>query len=211
MDRKEITRILLTLFIAVIFIASYASFGNSGSNLSTSSTTSIAPQTVYGSGNANATITGYGPKVSVLISCPTPQATTILNNNVFTILTNLEDPKNNSINNFFAPNQSAYTIFTGSKLNSYQLASYINATVATNASRNCLSYRGLVQYALPSNVSLQVSTQKVVLPIPVNLRSYTLNAKILPINSKVALRVSTLLTYNGTIFGNMSVTTLGGS
>lgn len=207
MDRKEIIRILLTVFVAVIFVASYASFGTSGS-MTTTTTTSIAPQTVYGSGNVNATVVGYGSLMTVLIKCSNQSVRNTTSNNVSNILSALEN--NNTINNFFAPNQSAYTIYVN-KLNSYQLASFINSTIGGNQSRSCLSYRGQTQLLLPAVANLFVSSQKVAVPLPANLRNYNLNVKILPVNSLITLRLSTLLTYNGTVFGNMSISAIGGN
>ncbi|HVA83169.1 MAG TPA: hypothetical protein VNF06_03330 [Candidatus Aquilonibacter sp.] len=207
MDRKEIIRILLTIFVAVIFVASYASFGSTGS-MTTTTTSSIAPQTVYGSGNVNATVVGYGSLMTVFINCKNQSVRNATNANVSNSLSALEN--NNTINNFFAPNQSAYTIYLNT-LNSYQLASFLNSTAGSNESRACLSYKGQTQLLLPPTASLYVSSQKVTIPLPANLRNSTLNVKILPINSVLTLRISTLLTYNGTVFGNMSVSALGGS
>ncbi|MDE1869514.1 MAG: hypothetical protein KGH71_00825 [Candidatus Micrarchaeota archaeon] len=207
MDRKEIIRILLTIFVAVIFVASYASFGSTGS-MTTTTTTSIAPQTVYGSGNVNGTVVGYGTLMTVFINCNNQSVRNLTNNNVSNTLSALEN--NNTINNFFAPNQSAYTIYLN-QLNSYELANLISSKAASNQSRACLSFKGQTQLLLPPTASLYVSSQKVTIPLPANLRNYVLNVKILPINSLVNLRVSTLLTYNGTVFGNMSISYLGGS
>ncbi|MDE1850742.1 MAG: hypothetical protein KGH54_03040 [Candidatus Micrarchaeota archaeon] len=207
MDIKKLIQILSAVFVAAIFIASYASFGNNGSNLGSSgTTTTVAPQTVYGSGNANAMVTGYGPTMSIFIKCNSLGLTNSTVYNVSLMLSNLE--ANNNVSNSFQPNQTTFTVYTG-KLNSYQLANYLSTNIGTNSSA-CLSYKGQTNLELPSNVMFAVQGQRVSLPIPQNLRNLELFTALKPINSQVPLRISALLTSNGMIFGNLSITQLGG-
>ncbi|HVA83042.1 MAG TPA: hypothetical protein VNF06_02670 [Candidatus Aquilonibacter sp.] len=207
MDIKKLIQILSAVFVAAIFIASYASFGNNGSNLGSSGpTTTIAPQTVYGSGNANAIVIGYGPTMSIFVKCNSIGLTNSTVYNVSLMLSNLE--ADNNVSNSFQPNQTTFTVYTG-KLNSYQLASYLGSNMGTNSSA-CLSYRGQTNLQLPSNVTFAVQGQTVPLPIPQSLRNLEIFTTLKPINANVPLRISALLTSNGMIFGNLSITQLGG-
>jgi len=207
MDIKKLIQILSAVFVAAIFIASYASFGNMGSNLgSPGPTTTVAPQTVYGSGNANAMVTGYGPTMSIFIRCNSTGLVNATVYNVSVMLSRLE--ANNNVSNSFQPNQTTFTVYTN-KLNSYQLASYVTSNIGTNSSA-CLLYKGQTNLELPRNVTFAVQGQSVQLPIPQNLRNFTLFTSLKPINAQIPLRISALITANGMIFGNLSITQLGG-
>lgn len=207
MDIKKLIQILSAVFVAAIFIASYASFGNNGSNLgSGASTTTVAPQTVYGSGNANATVIGYGTTMSIFVKCDSTGLTNSTIYNVSLMLSRLE--ANNSVSNSFQPNQTTFTVYTGN-FDSYRLANYIGTNIGTNSSA-CLSYKGQTDLELPSNVTFAVQGQTVQLPIPQSLRRLGIFATLKPINAQVPLRISALLTSNGMIFGNLSITQLGG-
>lgn len=207
MDIKKLIQILSAIFVAAIFIASYASFGNTGSNLgSGASTTTIAPQTVYGSGNANATVKGYGPTMSIYIRCNSIGLLNATAYNVSLMLSKLE--ANNNVSNSFQPNQTTFTVYTN-KLNSYQLASFMGANLGANSSA-CLSYRGQTVLQLPSNLILSVQSQKATVQIPQRMRNFTIFTALKPINTQIPLRISALITVNGTIFGNLSITQLGG-
>ncbi|MGI0141598.1 MAG: hypothetical protein ACREBF_03040 [Candidatus Micrarchaeales archaeon] len=208
MEAKKIKQVVLAIFVAVIFIASYASFGNSGSNLGTgSTTTTIAPQTVYASGTTNGTVIGYGSIMSILLSCAPPTLLNSTSNSVSSLLSKLL--ANNTINNFYLPNQSSFTIYVN-QLNPYQLSTYVTSSL-TNSSRACLTFKGQTDISIPSNITVTVQTQKAKLSIPANMRNYTILMKIAALNTKIPLRVAMLVTTNGTIFGNLSVSQIGGS
>ena len=69
MDKKKASEIILSIFVAMIFISSYAIFTNAGGGQQTTSTTTTAPQTVYGTGYANATLLGYNTTLSIYSAC----------------------------------------------------------------------------------------------------------------------------------------------
>lgn len=208
MEKGALIKILITIFIAVIFIASYASFGNNGTGtIVTSITTTIPPQTAYAAANVNGTVSGYGPIMSMFITCSN---VSLKNSTIYSVsntLTSLEN--NNSINNFFSPNQTTFTIYTAN-MNPYNVSTYLNSTIP-QIQTACINFRSQTILTIPSKINFTVANQHVVIPIPANLRNYTSNTKIVPLNSKLPLRVSTLLTANGTIFGNLSVSAIGGN
>lgn len=208
MEKGAIIKILITVFIAVIFIASYASFGNNGTGtLVTSITTSVPPQTAYAAANVNGTVSGYGPIMSMFITCNNVSLKNSTIYSISNILTSLEN--NNSVNNFFSPNQTTFTVYTAN-MNPYNVSTYLNSTMP-NSQFECINLRSQTILTIPSKINFTVASQHVLIPIPANLRNYTSNTKVVPINSKLPLRISTLLTSTGAIFGNLSVSAIGGN
>ena len=210
MEIKKIKQILLSLFVAVIFIASYASFGSSGLNVQPQTTTVVVPQTLYGSGDANGIVVGYGPILNISINCSSLDIRAMTNYNVSAILSNLTVNASNNLVNATYQIQDNYTVYTG-KLNSYQLSNYITSNLISNDSKSCVSFRGQMFVLIPRNVSFFINNQKTTLNIPPNLRNHPIFAGIVPVNSIIPLRIAGIFTYDGQIYGNLSITKLGGS
>ncbi|MDE1856062.1 MAG: hypothetical protein KGH49_02395 [Candidatus Micrarchaeota archaeon] len=204
MDRTKLKQIILAVFVAVIFIASYTSFSNGGVNMGQTTTTSISPQTLYGVGTTNGIVSGYGTVMSVFVNCPKQDAVSF---NVSSVLSKLTS--NNSVYNYYSPNASTYTVYTGN-LNSYELSNYISSQIG-NASSQCLSFKGQTFVMLPHNMSFSINGQGTTLNLPQTLRNYSLVARIAALKSNIPVRVAGLFTVNGTLFGNLSVTYIGGN
>ena len=202
---KKIKELLIALFIAVIFIASYAAFGsgNGASSTTTTVVTTINQNLYYATGSVNAIVYGYGPTMTVTAACSSPSLRNVTYYNASTLLAKLQD--NNSISNYFSPNGSSFVVYT-QKLDSYGVSSYLSAREPTNASKGCLYFSGADFASLPKNVTLFVSSQSLKVPIPAGLRNYSIDTQILAPGSMVSLKIATFLNENGIISGNMSIT-----
>ncbi|MDE1761844.1 MAG: hypothetical protein KGH78_01470 [Candidatus Micrarchaeota archaeon] len=210
MDMNQIKRLVIPLFIAVIFIASYAAFGSNALPQTGSTTTTIRPpaQTVYASTNLNGTIGGYGQVFNILVGC-NATLSPAASDNVSLLLTKLE--ANNSIYNYYSPNSTSFSVLVG-KLNSYQSSSYISSRLS-NSTQSCVSFSGQQRVSLPGSINFQVvgqqGAQSVTVPVPPSYRNYTIQSKLYPTGSRIPLRVAALLTQNGSIY-SMNITALGG-
>ncbi|MFI5412889.1 MAG: hypothetical protein ACHQX1_03275 [Candidatus Micrarchaeales archaeon] len=209
MDRKRIWEIIVSIFIAVIFIASYASFGNNN-NTATTTSTSIVPQTVYGVGTTNVIVKGYGQLMYVNINCTDKTLLNSTSYEVSNVLGKLE--LNNSISNYFATNQSSFNVYNN-KLTSLQIETYVDSTLS-NSSRVCTNFKSELNVSLPLSVKFSVGGQKTSVYVPPSQQNATLTGKILNVGDSIPVRISALLTAkNGTyvIYGNFSMTPIGGT
>ncbi|MDE1825611.1 MAG: hypothetical protein KGH61_03580 [Candidatus Micrarchaeota archaeon] len=204
MEAKKIKELVISIFIAVIFIASYAAFGNgNGSTSTTTASTTINQNLYYATGTVNAIVYGYGPTMIVSTACSSASVRNAAYYNASALLTKLQD--NNSISNYFSPNGTSFVVYT-QKLDSYRVSSYLGAMEPTNASKDCLYFSGDVFAALPESVTLLVSTQSLKVPIPAGLKNYSVDTQILSQGSSISLKIATFLNVNGIISGNMSIT-----
>jgi hypothetical protein len=197
-------KIFGSFFVLIIFLASYASLSGTGAPQQTTTTT--VPQAVYAIGFANASIISYGPTMSVSLNC---NSTKLLNSTTYfvsNILNALE--KNDSINNYLGNNQNSFTIYVN-RFNSSVVYGYIVSRLNATA-KNCTSFKGQALVTLPSNMIFAVNGQNYSIQIPYNKRNYTVGAGFSSVSNKAQVRVSALLTYNGTVYGNMSVRATGG-
>ncbi len=189
MAKKRITTFLLSLFVAIIFIGSYAAFNNNSTfGTSSASTTVQSGQTYFVTGTTNAVVTGYGDAADVLISGNT-SATTAVGN----VLQAMQ--ANGSISSYF-PYGSGYNVFLNT-INAYSLEQALdNATTANTVSVNATSY-----VTLPRTVLMYYNTQQ----IRVSLSDQNYTMTILPlqmVGSNVSVSVRALVTVNGSIYNN---------
>jgi hypothetical protein len=194
MDRKKIMQMLLLVFVAVIFLTAYASFDSFNSQQQqTSSTTSVVPSTAYASGFANATLSGYENITTVSVTCKAASPLTL---SLQSALSGLE--ANSSVLSYYQ-SQGQFIIENGNMpvpaFYSY-LMSGLNAT-----SRNCTSVLTGINAVLPQVISLEVAGQSYQIPVPEAMRARTVQLPALTnLSVKVPLKISALLTVNGTLY-----------
>lgn len=195
MDQKKKNLILFigAIFIALIFLSSYAAFSNNNtSNASTSSTVKPA-ETHYATGNTNAVITNYSDIVNVTLSNNSNATTTALQN----ILSKLES--NGSISNYIYANNNYEVVLLGMDASTLKqsISNQANSTIPNNtihigSTATVMLPAGLVLYysGSPENVYLTSRNYSVYLN---NIKS---------IGTSINVSVSALLERNGSIYNN---------
>lgn len=191
MDKKMKNLILLfgAIFVAVIFLSSYASFNSNNTN-SSSTTTVKSVQTVYALGSSNAVITNYTEIASVSFV----NASNSTKASVETLLSKLE--ANDSIQNYIYQNNSYQVVLLG--LSAYGLEEALYNQ--TNQS-NSINVGATADILLPAELTLQYSGT----PISLHLtnRNYTVYmSRIESIGSTINVGISALLARNGSIYNN---------
>lgn len=177
------------LFIAVIFIFSYAAFSNNGGP-PTSTTTVGSANTIYVYGTANGVIVNYS--YYAYITVVNKSQASKLNDTLGNLVAN------GTINDFQPTNSTGYEAIL-STVNPYQLYIYLANTLNyTNVSVGAPAY-----VRLPANISMHYAGSISPVPISFPPKNYTFYlVKVAPINSSVPLMVSALVTTRGQIYNN---------
>ncbi len=206
MNGKKLLEVLGSIFVAVIFIASYAAFGSTGPTNMQPSTTSTIPPTTFGIGNTNALIYGYGQLMYIDINCNNSSVVNLTNSKITNVLSELEI--NNSINNYFSSNLTTFNVYTG-KSDSFGVKAVVNSSL-DNSSRSCTNFVGQLNIRLPQIVKFTLSGQKLSITMPPKSLNETILAKVRPIGENLPIRIGALITANGTVYGNFTITSVGG-
>ncbi len=191
-NKKKIFLFLGSLFVAVIFLSSYASFGN-GVAPSTSTTTVNVVQTIPAFGSSVANIIGYGPEAYVTFS-----TNTAATGQIATIFSKLES--NGSIYSALPTSNSSYDVQVAT-INAYSLQELLRSTLSNSVAVNVSS--SYIDLSLPSNVLLYYGGY----PITAHLKNqnYTIsNVTILKApGTLVNVSISALvIPTNGTVYRN---------
>jgi hypothetical protein len=120
--RKRVLFLIGSIIVALMFVSSYAAFGNNGSVQTTTTTTTIG-YTIPVFGTANAVVIGYGSKFTIYLS---KNASSNLINST---LSNLQ--LNGSISNYIGL-QKVFTIYAGN-MSSYSLLGLLNKAMPQNS------------------------------------------------------------------------------
>ncbi|MGB9732437.1 MAG: hypothetical protein ACP5P2_00395 [Candidatus Micrarchaeia archaeon] len=190
MDKKQFLKLASSIFVFVVFIASYMSFNNAPANQGSIAKTTTIPQTFPALGSVNATIVGYGNVAYVGIKCNY----SFVGERVSALLPQLE--KNGSINNYYAPTSNFTMIYLG-KMTPRNLSEYLSNQLGNSSS--CISMSADTQLLLPSIVKLNVNGQLYPIRIPDAKRSLSFD---LPLGNEsyVKVKILALLTANGTVY-----------
>jgi hypothetical protein len=185
---KQLTIFLLSLFVAVIFVTSYAAFNNSAYFGTTATTTVQGGQTYFVTGVTNGIVSGYGTSAQIIITGNGTASTEVGN-----ILQQMQI--NGSITEYF-PYGSGYDAFLNT-INPYALQQLL----VTMAPPNTITINATSVVTLPNTIQLYYSTQAIKVMVP--SRNYTLTIMPLQsIGSNVPLSVRALVTASGSIYNN---------
>jgi hypothetical protein len=193
LDKKKTMELVAAIFIAVIFVSSYAAyggnFGNSGqasnSGANANATTTIPPV----SGSARASIVSYGTVLDVNVSCANASAVASSLNGYLNAL-----ESNGSISNFYSPENSEILVQLGS-YSATALYGALSGRLGKNAA--CTSFASQATVQLPS--IMNVTGGKI--RIPGSLRNYPLGLKLSNnMSSSVGVSVLALIAENGTAY-----------
>jgi hypothetical protein len=200
MERKRLMQFIFALFIAVIFVTSYAAFDNfGGAQNAAANKSQQAPPTVYAAGLANATLTNYTQSLNITVLCKNGSAN--LTGRINNLLGVLET--NGSVASY-VPFGDNDTVLDGNA-NTLSLYDYISSRTNTTA-LPCVYYNtGGVVY-LPASIKLSVEGQSATLQLG-NKRTYVVPVRLTSnLSATLKVRVAALLTANGSVYGNLSVT-----
>jgi hypothetical protein len=188
--RKQLVFLVGSILVAVIFLSSYAAFGNNGT--ATASTTTVKAQTTYfATGSSNGTITNYSDVATLTLY----NSSNTLKTSVINLISHLE--ANGTVQNYAASNGS-YEIVLAS-ISPYDLQQFLYNK--TNSTSNSLGIAATSYVELPQNITLYYTN----VPVPVYLtnRNYSIYLqRVKPIGSKINVSISALLAKNGSIYQN---------
>lgn len=199
MERKKLTQLLLSIFIALIFLSSYAAFvNNTNSNQSHTNphTTITPPQTLYAYGFSNASIIGYNNTMNLLIACKNKANSSFISSQLTQMFSRLE--KNNTVSNYY-PIQNTILVQAGNT-DAHGLYRYIinnvNASVVS-----CLNFSSTAIVQLPSQLRLSIGKQTYTIYVPQNMSVYQLPVFLSPfVVNQINVKISALVAANGTLY-----------
>ncbi|MCW6160318.1 MAG: hypothetical protein LVQ95_04500 [Candidatus Micrarchaeales archaeon] len=195
--KKKIVTFIGTLFVAIMFVGSYAAFNNNSGNSSTSTATTTVQggATYFVSGNANAVVTGYSQLATVSLESNNTALSSLASNE----LAQLQN--NGSISNYVAQG-NGFQIFT-QNMNAYKLQQLLasklgSANVSVNASTS---------FSLPRTLPLTYRNQ--IVDVKLTNTNFTAPASPLQdIGTNVTVVVHALVYANGGIYDNqITITT----
>lgn len=179
-----------SIFVAVIFVTSYAAFSNNGSGASASTTTIGAANTVYVFGTANGIIVNYSYSAYVTVANKS-QATSIN-----ATLGALE--ANGTVSNFVLLNSTTYQAIL-STINTYQFYLYLSQSL--NDSN--VPVEGYAYVQLPATISMHYSGSVAPVSISFPTKNYSVFLqRAVPISTTVPIKVEALITTAGNIYNN---------
>jgi len=191
--RKKQLLAIGSIFIAVIFLSSYASFGNNNMGQTTSTTTISNMQTYFVSAEAiNAIVSNYSRSLNITLINASQNSSA--HDMISSMLGNLQS--NGSVLNYFY-NLGKYTVYLGSGIDAYGVQSLLNNTVNNKNFR----VKATTYVTLPSTLKLYY--QGTAVNVFVGEKQYPVSiAPLKPINSTIKVTVQALVTANGILYEN---------
>ncbi len=199
MDRKKMIEFIGALFVAAIFLTSYAAFSSNNSAANTASTSSTVA-TYYAVGNTNAAITGYNNTLFVNVSCKGALQNQTFNK-INAIATQLE---NNGSVLTYSSSGSGFQIGP-QNMNSKSIYDYMYTKLGSN-STNCTVFSTTATVELPGLIQMSVQGQSIAVKVPYSVAVQQISLELnQSMPSTLPLRVAVLITANGTMYGNPSI------
>lgn len=200
---RKIAMAIAALFIGLIFLSSYFTLRNlSVGSTGTATNNTVVPQTVYGVATANAIFSSYNNTLSIAVSC-TNSSSTPVDTKISQYISSMEG--NNSIyNSYSLPNE---TVIQPGTMNATKLYKFFSSNLNSTAF-SCLTFSSEANILLPAELNLFIVNKTYTVTVPQNLRLSQVQLTLVknpPSNVKV--RISALVTTNGTIY-SMSVSKL---
>lgn len=192
LEKKKLIELLAAIFIAVIFVSSYAAFGaGQGSAPSQGATTTVQGTEI--SGVAVASVVSYGRILDVNVTCGNASAVTA---NAEALMNSLMGNGSVESSNPVADNEISVL------LGNYTATEAYNA-LATDLGSNAACTRVVATEAtvqLPSAVSVIYGGGSIKIAIPADLRNYTEPIRLSnATGGKVGVAVAMLVSNSGTI------------
>ncbi len=190
-----------SIFVAIIFLTSYAAFGSNSStnNGATTATTSI-PQTVYATATSTAALLSYGQVININVACSKSQNVSSKLNDVLDLM-----EKNGSVSNFYSE-ESSQVLVQAANNQTYGIYQAISQGIGSGA--NCTTFTAQANIELPSQINFffPENNEHQVLVLPGSVRKQAVQASLSQYTGNtINVSISTLVTVNGSIYGNMSI------
>jgi hypothetical protein len=198
-EKKKLIELIGSIFVAVIFITSYAAFGGGRVEV-TVTTTAQSQQTFYAIAQGTANIISYGSTMNINVLC---QNVTHVSKQINDLLANLES--NNSVSYFYSQQAGQIMVQSG-KEGTYANYNSISSYISANAT--CTDFTSSATVMIPKTMNFYAPLEKIstMVFIPSNMRNYSTPIKFVKnMSNTVNISVSALLTLNGSIYGNLSV------
>jgi len=196
MERKKLFQLLGSIFIAVIFLSSYAIGTLSTSNSSNNASKPKNVELVYATAHASVAFQNFSDVLSISTFCNSTKNSEIINSS----LNALE--ANGSVATFYPVSQTTQRVEAGNE-STYAIFQYLSERV----NMSCTKFNSSAIALLPSNLSFTVPGSVVSVPvaIPASMRRI-----LIPVNMtnnmslKANVTIAAMLTRNATIY-NMTV------
>jgi hypothetical protein len=200
LEKRRMIELIGALFVAVIFLTSYAAFAGGGARAYGNATTTARVRTYYVTGRAQANITSYGQVLEANVSCKNATSVESLMNGLLAAM-----ERNGSVSNFYSPSQG-HILVQLANYTAYKVYGLLSAGIGPSAA--CTNFTTQANAQLPARItfSLPASKSGFAIAIPSSQRSFTLPIALGSVtNSIINVSVATLVTENGTIYGSISV------
>jgi hypothetical protein len=189
---KKIIFLVGAIFVAIIFLTSYAAFSNN--NTSGTTTTSTVKQnqpTFFATGSASAVITNYTQVATVRILNDSNSTNDAISN----LMSQLES--NGSVDNYIYSNGS-YDVYLAT-ISPYGLQSIFDKSVPANA----VSVGSTADITLPASINMFYPGTVQPINVPLSSRNYSLYLSTLQsLNSTINVSISALITETGQVYEN---------
>lgn len=187
---KKLIFFIGSLFVAIIFLSSYAAFGNNG-NSSTTTSTIKQQQTFFSTGTSTATVINYSDVVNITLRSGVNKSAI----NMSGLLSQLQ--ANGTIQNYIYSNGNYQVILYGVSAYNLQQLLYKDPVLNGNVDVGAATY-----VTLPKTVMLYYGGQQ---PINVYLNNRNYSVYLNNVQQKgsvINVSISALLTANGSIYNN---------
>ncbi|MEM0074413.1 MAG: hypothetical protein QW091_00970 [Candidatus Micrarchaeaceae archaeon] len=194
MEKKKLIEFIGSLFVAIIFISSYAAYGmgSSSSNSASKSKATNSTQLIYGIAFTNATITNYTNVFSIATNCIGKSALK-LNETLDAMLAN------GSIAEYYQSSPNVFSVDSGNE-SANSILHYIYNSF------NCVNITAGAEIELPYNASFYFGAlgRSIKLAIPNALRMHSVAMYFSPNVSNINVSIGALSSEYG-IIKNVSV------
>ena len=198
MEKKKLIQLLGSIFIAVIFLSSYAIGMLSTSNSSNASKPKNV-ELVYATAHASVVFQNFSDVLSISTFCNSTKNSEIINSS----LNALE--ANGSVATFYPVSQTTQLVDAGNE-STYAIFQYLSKRV----NMSCTRFKSSAIALLPSSLSFTVPGSAVSVPvaIPASMRRVSIPVNMTSSMSlKANVTIAAMLTSNATIY-NMTVVSI---
>jgi len=199
MEKKKIIQLLGSIFIAVIFLSSYAIGMLSTSNSSNNAPKPKNVELVYATAHASVAFQNFSGVLLISTFCNSTKNSEIINSS----LTALK--ANGSVTTFYPVSQTTQLVEAGNE-STYAIFQYLSKHV----NMSCTRFNSKAMVFLPSSLSFTVPGSAVSVPVvvPASMRRIPIPVNMTNnMSLKANVTIAAMLTSNATIY-NMSVVSI---
>lgn len=204
MEKKKWIELIGSVFVALIFLSSYAAFGNGKTASGNTTTIAQTPTTVRAEANGVARILSYGQVLNITIHCQNAS-------NVSRQINDFLSTQNTSTVAFppYSGQNASQIIATAGQAGSYYLYNALSKDIG--AYSGCTDFSSSADILLPSRMTFVVEGSSMLIQIPGEFRNSSQPVLFTSsMSNTMNVFVDAILTLNGSIYqGNIRVKELG--